>query len=92
MSRMKTHFLFLILLLPGMVTAQSDTQHKKDSLQQSEYDNGRGMALYILSVAYGEMNRYEEEEQYAWDCINIIKDMDGMLGVTAQVYTRLCNA
>ena len=56
------------------------------------HNNGKGMALYMLSSAYSSMSRFEEAEKYMKECIETIKSDDKLLWLTAQAYFRLCNA
>jgi len=60
--------------------------------KQRNHNDGKGMALYVLSSAYCSMSRFEEGEKDMKECVETIKSDDKLLWLTAQAYFRLCNA
>jgi len=71
--------------------AVGGAQQMYNEAKKQDHDNGKGMSLYILSVAYGFMNRFEEQEKYMRECIETIKNENYLLWLTAQAYFKLCS-
>ena len=65
-------------------------QQMYDEAKLRDHDDGKGMSLYVLSSAYSSMSRFEEEEKYMRESIELIKNIDNLLWLTAQAYSRLC--
>jgi AraC-like DNA-binding protein len=87
---------YLVLLQAHLRKGEYDktiegAQQMYDKAKLRGHNDGKGMALYIMSSVYGKMNRLEEEEKYIRESIEIIKNISELLGFTAQAYSRLCN-
>ena len=71
--------------------AIEETNKMYNEAKLRNHDNGKGMALYTLFLAYSSMNRFDEAEKYLKESINILKNDNELLAITAMAYSRLCD-
>ena len=72
--------------------ALDGAQQMYSEAKQRNRNDGKGMALYVISKAYDSMSRFEDEEKYLRECIETIKNDDSMMWLAAEAYSRLCSA
>jgi AraC-like DNA-binding protein len=64
-----------------------------EKAKEYEYNTGVGLALFMISNAYGFMTRNEEEEKYMRESIEVLKKEDlTMLPFIASGYFYLCQS
>jgi len=62
-----------------------------DEAKERDHNDGKGMALYVMSTVYGKMSRYEEEERTISESIDMLKTDKTLLWLTTMAYYRWCN-
>ena len=74
-------------------TGLAKAKEMYEKAKKNEYNIGIGLALFMMSNAYEFMSRYEEEEKYMRESIEILRKEDvTMLPFVASGYYYLCNS
>ena len=78
------------LLSNNYEKALDEAKKMYESAKKQENNTGVGLALYMMSNAYRDMNRNDEGERCMRQSIELLKNESGMLPYVADGYAHLC--
>lgn len=85
--------LFKVYLYKGeLETALNMATQIYEEANKQHNDEGVAIALYCMSDVYSKQLRYEESEVAIRQCIELLKDNEPLVHISASAYNRLCQS